>query len=61
MGYARRQLNESTTPLYRFDGKRIDPVGVITLQVSFKNPNNLRTLYITFDMVDMQYPYNAIF
>jgi hypothetical protein len=35
MGYDRRQLNESTKPLYGFGGKRIELVGVITLPVSF--------------------------
>jgi hypothetical protein len=29
--------------------------------VSFGTPKNPRTEYITFDMVDMMYPYNAIF
>jgi hypothetical protein len=29
--------------------------------VSFGTPNNPCTEYITFDVVDMTYPYNAIF
>jgi hypothetical protein len=29
--------------------------------VSFGTPKNARTEYITFDVVDMAYPYNAIF
>jgi hypothetical protein len=29
--------------------------------VSFGTPRNPRTEYITFDVVDMTYPYNAIF
>jgi hypothetical protein len=41
-------------------GKRIDPVGVVTLPVSFDTPNNPRTEYITFDVIDMFYSYNAI-
>jgi hypothetical protein len=36
-------------------------VGVITLPVSFGTLENLRTKYITFDIVDMHYPYNVIF
>jgi hypothetical protein len=48
-------------PLYGFDGKRIEPVNVITLPVSFGTPNNPRTEYITFDVIGMLYPYNAIF
>jgi hypothetical protein len=31
------------------------------LSVSFGAPKNPRTEYITFDVVDMLYPYNAIF
>jgi hypothetical protein len=61
MGYDKKQLNESTKPLYDFDCKRIDPVGVITLPVSFDTPKNLPTKYITFNVVDMLFCYNAIF
>jgi hypothetical protein len=48
-------------PLYGFSGKRIEPVRAITLPVSFGTPKNPRTKYITFNVVDMTYPYNAIF
>jgi hypothetical protein len=48
-------------PLYDFGGKRIEPVGVITLPMSFSTPKNPHTEYITFDVVNMSYPYNAIF
>jgi hypothetical protein len=61
MGYDRKQLREPTKPLYGFGGKRIEPVGVITLPVSFNTTKNPRTEYITFDVNDMLYPYNAIF
>jgi hypothetical protein len=33
----------------------------MTLPVSFGTPQNCRTEYITFDVSDMLYPYNAIF
>jgi hypothetical protein len=61
MGYDKKQLKEPTKPLYGFGGKRIEPVGEITLPVSFGTPKNPRIEYITFDIVDMLYPYNAIF
>jgi hypothetical protein len=61
MGYDKKQLKEPTKPLYGFDDKRIEPIRVITLPVSFGTPKNPRTEYITFDVVDMLYPYNAIF
>jgi hypothetical protein len=62
MGYDKKQLKEPTKPLYGFSRKRIEPVKVITLPVSFGTPNPPpRTECITFDVVDMLYPYNAIF
>jgi hypothetical protein len=61
MGNDKKQLKELTKLLYGIDGKRIEPVKVITLPVSFGTPKNPRTEYITFDVVDMLYPYNAIF
>jgi hypothetical protein len=36
-------------------------MGVTTLLVSFGTPQNPITEYISFDVVDMHYPYNAIF
>jgi hypothetical protein len=61
MGFNKKQLKEPTKPLYGFSGKRIKPVGVITLPVSSGTLKNPCTEYITFDVVDMVYPYNAIF
>jgi hypothetical protein len=49
------------TPLYGFIGKRIEPVGVITLPVSFGTLKNPHIEYTTFNVVDILYPYNAIF
>jgi hypothetical protein len=61
MGYDKNQRKESTKPLYGFGGKRIKPVGMITLPVSFGTPKNPRIEQIIFDVMDMPYPYNAIF
>jgi hypothetical protein len=61
MGFDQKQLKEPSKPLYGFYKKRIEPVGVITLLVSFGTPKNPHTEYITFVVVDMAYPYNAIF
>jgi hypothetical protein len=61
MGFDRKQLKEPSKPLYGFGGKIIELVRAITLPASFGNPQNPHTKYITFDMVDMPYPYNAIF
>jgi hypothetical protein len=61
MGYYRKQLKESTKPLYGFSGKGIEPISVITLPVSFDTPQNPSTEYITFNGIDMHYTYNTIF
>jgi hypothetical protein len=61
MGFDQKQLKEPSKPPYGFDRKIIESVEVITVPVSFDTPKNPRTKYITFDVVDMPYPYNAIF
>jgi hypothetical protein len=53
MGYDRKQLKEPMKSLYGFGSKRIEPVGIITLPVSFDIPQNPRTEYITFNVVDI--------
>jgi hypothetical protein len=60
-GYDTKQLKELMKPLYSFGDKRIELVEIITLPVSFDTPQNPHIEYITFDVVDMLYPYNAIF
>jgi hypothetical protein len=61
MGIDIKQLEEATNSVYGFGGRRIDPIGSISLSVSFSSLRNARTEYVTFDVVDMHYPYNAIF
>jgi hypothetical protein len=61
IGFSKKQLKEASKPLYGFGGRRIEPVGSILLPVSFSSLFNAHTEYITFDVVDMSYPYNAIF
>jgi hypothetical protein len=61
MRFDRKQLKEIVKPLYGFEWRRIQPVGSISLLVFFGSLQNARTEYVTFDLVDMQYPYNAIF
>jgi hypothetical protein len=50
IGFDRKQLKQSMNPLYGFGGKWIEPVGVITLLVSFGTPRNPCTEFITFDV-----------
>jgi hypothetical protein len=61
MGFDQKQLREPSKPLYGFGGKRTEPVKGITLPVPFGTPKKPRTKNITFDVVNMAYPYNAIF
>jgi hypothetical protein len=59
--FSKKQLKEASKSLYGFRGKKIEAVGSISLPVSFGTPSNACTEYINFDVVDMSYPYNAIF
>jgi hypothetical protein len=61
MDLNKKQLKEAPKPLYSFRGRKIEPLGSISQPVSFGRPTNARTEYITFDVVDMSYSYNAIF
>jgi hypothetical protein len=61
MKLSRKQLYPSDSPLIGFGGKRIDALGKISLPVSFRGQENARTEYVTFDVVDLYYLYNAIF
>jgi hypothetical protein len=60
MKLSRNQLQPSESPLIGFGGKHIQALGKISLPVSFGTQANARTEYITFDVVDLYYPYNAI-
>ena len=57
----KNQLQPSDSPLIGFGGRRINALGKISLPVSFGGQENARIEYITFDVVDLYYPYNAIF
>ncbi|XP_066342273.1 uncharacterized protein [Miscanthus floridulus] len=61
MKFSRNQLQPPKTPLIGFGGKRIDALRKISLPISFSDQANAKTEYITFDVVDLYYPYNAIF
>jgi hypothetical protein len=60
MGISHSLLKPSDNPLYGFGGKGTFPVGKIELPLSFGVPPNARSKKVTFDIVDMVYPYNAI-
>jgi hypothetical protein len=60
MGISHSLLKPSDNPLYGFDGKGTFPMGKIELPLSFSVAPNARSKHVTFDIVDMVYPYNAI-
>jgi hypothetical protein len=60
MGISHSLLKPSDNPLYGFGGKGTFPVGKIELPLSFEVAPNARSEQVTFDIVDMVYPYNAI-
>jgi len=47
--------------LFGFGGKKIDALGKKAIPVSFTEDGKVRTEMITFDIVNMDYPYTAIF
>ena len=61
MGFIETALKKSQYPLIGFGGKRIEALGKIELNVTFGEGLAQRTEAITFDVVDINYPYNAIF
>jgi hypothetical protein len=54
------KIHDATHPLRGFGGRQIVALGKITMPVTFGFVNNTRTEQIVFDIVDMEYPYNAI-
>jgi hypothetical protein len=60
MGLSRDLLQPLDTPLYGFGGRAIHAVGKVSLPVSFGAIQNARTEYLSFNVVEMYYPYNGI-
>jgi hypothetical protein len=54
------KIHDTTHPLYGLRGRQIVALGKITMSVTFGCVNNTRTEQVVFDIVDMEYPYNAI-
>jgi hypothetical protein len=47
-------------PLCGFEGRQIAALDKIMMSVTFDFIHNTRTEHVVFDIVDMEYPYNAI-
>ncbi|CAN6372123.1 unnamed protein product [Urochloa humidicola] len=61
MGLSRSSLTPVGTPLRGFGGGAVNALGQISLPVTFSTGSFARTEDITFNVVDIPYPYNAIF
>jgi hypothetical protein len=58
--YKSRLTKYMMHPLRGFGGRQIVALGKITMPITFGYVHNTRTEKIMFDIVDMDYPYNAI-
>jgi hypothetical protein len=54
------KIHDATHPLCGFGGRQIVALGKIIMSVTFGYVHNTRTEQVVFDIVDMEYPYNAI-
>jgi hypothetical protein len=54
------KIHDATHPLCGFGGRQIVALGKITMPVTFGYIHNTRTEQVVFNIVDMEYPYNAI-
>jgi hypothetical protein len=54
------KIHDATRPLCGFGRRQIVALGKITMTVTFGYVHNTRTEQVVFDIVDMEYPYNAI-
>jgi hypothetical protein len=54
------KIHDATHPLCGFGGRQIVALGKITMPITFGSVHNTRTEQVLFDIVDMDYPYNAI-
>jgi hypothetical protein len=60
MGLSKDLLQPPDTPLYGFGRRVIHALGKVVLSVSFGTVQNARTEYLSFDVVEMYYPYKDI-
>jgi hypothetical protein len=55
----KEKLQEAINTLYGFEGNHVSRHGKMRTSVTFGYVHNTRTEDIMFDIVDMEYPYNA--
>jgi hypothetical protein len=54
------KIHDATRPLYGFGGRQIVALGKITMSITFRYVHNTWIEQVVFDILDMEYPYNAI-
>jgi hypothetical protein len=54
------KIHDATHPLCGFGGRHIVALGKITMSITFGYVHNTRIEQVVFDIVDMEYPCNAI-
>jgi hypothetical protein len=54
------KIHDATHPLCGFEGRPLVALGKITMSITFGYVHNTRTEQVVFDIVDIEYPYNAI-
>jgi hypothetical protein len=54
------RIHVATHPLCGFGERKIVALGKIAMPITFGYVYNTRTEQVVFDIVDMEYPYNAI-
>jgi hypothetical protein len=54
------KIHDATHLLCGFGGRQIMALDKITMPITFGYVHNTRTKHVVFDIVDMDYPYNAI-
>jgi hypothetical protein len=54
------KIHDTTHPLYGFGGRQIVALGKITMPITFCYVQNTSTEQVVFDIIDMEYLYNAI-
>jgi hypothetical protein len=54
------KIHDATHPLCGLGGRQIAALDKITMSMTFSFVHNTRTEHVVFDIVDMEYPYNAI-
>jgi glyoxylase-like metal-dependent hydrolase (beta-lactamase superfamily II) len=57
MGFTEKDLKKLVYTLIGFEGKKIEAVGKAEINVTFGQGATMRLKQVTFDIVDVQYPY----